>query len=198
MMRQIVEIDEERCNGCGACVCACHEGALALEGGKAKLVRDDLCDGMGDCLPKCPRNAISFRMTETSALPIMASPPPAGGAQWPIQMRLVPVNAPFLRNSDVLIAADCTAFADPEAFKEESEGRTLLIGCPKLDPDQTEKLAEMFSRNDVRSITVMKMDVPCCGGLDRSVRSAAAECGKDPEYRCRTVSRGVRHPAPRP
>ncbi|MDR3282712.1 MAG: 4Fe-4S binding protein [Candidatus Methanoplasma sp.] len=191
MRRQVVKIDEDRCNGCGACVRACHEGALAMEGGKAKLVRDDLCDGMGDCLPKCPQNAISFDMQEASDLPMASARPVFGGAQWPIQIRLVPVNAPFLRNADVLVAADCTAFADPASFKEESEGKILLIGCPKLDPDQTSKLAEMFSRNDVKSITVMRMDVPCCGGLDRSVRSAAAECGKGAEYRCRVISRNA-------
>jgi NAD-dependent dihydropyrimidine dehydrogenase PreA subunit len=203
MIRQVIRIDEEKCDGCGICANACHEGALSVINGKAKLIRDDLCDGMGNCLPACPRGAISFEMRDAvpfaEVLPVHLNAAAGlfkdrGGerlntlSQWPIQIRLVPVNAPFFREADILVAADCTAFSYVAMHKEFLEGKALLIGCPKLDPDQTEKLTEIFALNNPKSITVLKMEVPCCGGLDRSVRNAIKASGKDIPYFCSTVT----------
>jgi NAD-dependent dihydropyrimidine dehydrogenase PreA subunit len=204
MIRQVIRIDEEKCDGCGICADACHEGALAVIDGKAKLIRDDLCDGMGNCLPTCPRGAISFETREaTPFVEVPAVPVHSVNsnifnkkneerfnslAQWPIQIRLVPVNAPFLRGADILIAADCTAFSYVAIHKEFLENRALLVGCPKLDPDQTEKLAEIFRVNEIKSVTALIMEVPCCGGLDRSIRSAIRASGKNIPYSCRTVT----------
>lgn len=230
MIRKIITIDPERCNGCGLCVSACHEGAIALENGKAKLIRDDYCDGLGDCLPACPTNAISFeerealpydeaavlaRMAEKKALeplpcgcpgtnaraferpaPAALQPMVPGArrnaeaaqsavspetqlAQWPVQMKLVPVNAPYFDGAKLLIAADCAAYAYGNFHNEFMRGKVTLIGCPKLDTGSyAEKLTEILRENTIRSVTIVRMIVPCCGGLENAVTQALAECGK--------------------
>ena len=200
--RTIIRIDEDLCNGCGACALACHEGAIAMVNGKARLVREDYCDGLGDCLPACPVGAISFvEVDGAPAAPVGSSAPApvpaprADGArggdvphprhgsaltQWPCQIRLVPTNAPFFAGADVLIAADCTAFACATLHDDLMAGRVTLIGCPKLDAtDYAVKLGEILRANDVRSLTVARMDVPCCGGLVSAVGRAIAASGKD-------------------
>lgn len=213
MFRRIIKIDEEKCSGCGLCVRACHEGAIGLVNGKAKLMREDYCDGLGDCLPACPESAISFEEREApayneaavlaakknaghtgcpgSALRTITREPlsvgretaPVSAAsrlrQWPVQIKLVPVNAPFFSGADLLIAADCTAYAYGSFHEDFIRGRVCLIGCPKLDQtDYAEKLAEIFAANDVKSITVARMQVPCCGGLEKAVKRALLASGK--------------------
>ncbi|MGI6157673.1 MAG: ATP-binding protein [Saccharofermentanales bacterium] len=214
MMRKIVEIDEEKCNGCGACAEACHEGAIAMIDGKARLIRDDYCDGLGDCLPACPVDAI--RIIEREALPFdeeavktnqaklnalksrgcpgaqvqtmpTLEPLPARDeaprrsrlAQFPVQIKLVPTNAPFFQGAKLLIAADCTAYAFADFHERFMKGRITLIGCPKLDGvNYAEKLTEIFRQNDLRSILLVRMQVPCCGGLEHAVRRALEKSGK--------------------
>lgn len=218
MIRRIITIDQERCNGCGACVDACHEGAIGMRDGKAVLLRDDYCDGLGDCLPACPTDAIRFEerdampydeaavlanlkqkgggcpgaraMTLTPLAPCAAPCSDSGpGAsresspsqlrQWPVQIKLVPVNAPYFQNADLLIAADCAAFAHGGFHAEFMRGKVTLIGCPKLDGvDYTDKLAAIVSGNSIASVTVARMSVPCCGGLEHAVRAAVAASGK--------------------
>ncbi len=205
MKRRIIEIDSEKCNGCGACAEACHEGAIAMIDGKARLIKDDYCDGLGDCLPVCPTDAISF--VEREAAPYDEAAVKAGMGsgcpgqalreiqheeksssisgesrlrQWPVQIKLVPVKAPYFDNADLLIAADCTAFAYGAFHDEFIKDRITLIGCPKLDDiDYSEKLAAIFGGNSIRSITVVRMEVPCCGGLQYAVTNALAKTGKD-------------------
>ena len=190
MIRKIITIDEEKCNGCGLCAKACHEGAIGMRDGKAKLLREDYCDGLGDCLPACPTGAISFEMREApaynEAAVKAAQQKKEGLRNFPIQLKLVPENAAFLEDADLLIAADCTAFACPSFHKDFMAGRVTLIGCPKLDGGSyAEKLTQMFRHNNIRSITVTRMQVPCCGGLPFAVKAALAESGKD--IPCRVV-----------
>lgn len=202
MIRRIIEIDREKCNGCGACVRACHEGAIALVDGKAQLMRDDYCDGMGDCLPNCPADAIRFVEREALAYDeaavkanmakkktaVSVSTLKAGSADrhgsrvsnWPVQLKLTPVKSKYFDGAHLLIAADCTAYAYGSFHEDFIDGRTLLIGCPKLDAvDYAEKLGEILYANDVRSVTLVRMQVPCCGGLELAAKRAIAASGKD-------------------
>ena len=213
MIRKIIHIDEEKCNGCGACAAACHEGALAMVEGKARLTREDYCDGLGDCLPTCPTGAITFDEREAPAydhaavlaakqekasLPcgcpgsqsksihreaceVSAAQPPAAShlSQWPVQIKLVPVKAPYFAGAKLLIAADCTAYAYGSFHNDFIRGHVTLIGCPKLDEgDYSEKLTQILAENDIKSVTVVRMEVPCCGGLENAVKQALQESGK--------------------
>lgn len=227
MIRTVIHIDEDKCTGCGLCADACHEGAIGMVDGKAKLLRDDFCDGMGDCLPSCPADAISF--VEREALPYdeaavaaaqaarSAAAPAAGHfghgggcpgsraqvlhdtregqqvaptagdietqsqlAQWPCQIKLMPLQSPYYQGADLLIAADCTAFAYASFHDRYMRGKVTVIGCPKLDVvDYTEKLASIIALNDIRSVTICRMEVPCCGGLERAAENALAASGKN-------------------
>lgn len=203
MIRKIIKIDAAKCNGCGLCAKACHEGAIGMVAGKAKLLREDYCDGLGDCLPACPTGAITFEHREAPAYNEAAvqaakqatTPCPSCTAaetipgqlrNFPIQLKLVPENAAFLEGADLLIAADCTAYACASFHKDFMAGRVTLIGCPKLDGGSyAEKLTQMFRQNHIRSVTVTRMQVPCCGGLPFAVKAALAACGK--EIPCRVV-----------
>ena len=210
MIRRIIKIDKEKCNGCGACVTACHEGAIKMEGGKAGLAREDYCDGLGDCLPACPTGAISFEEREAlsydekAVQSAKAASPcgcPSSAArslhrahespcqrtaecpgrllQWPCQIKLVPVGAPYFDGADLLIAADCTAYAYGNFHNDFMKGRITLIGCPKLDMiDYTDKLTQIIALNNIRSISVVRMEVPCCSGIENAVRRAIEESGK--------------------
>lgn len=198
MIRKIIQIDTEKCNGCGLCAKACHEGAIGMVDGKAKLLRDDYCDGLGDCLPACPVNAISFAVREAAAYDEAAvlaqkeKDAQLQGSQlqqWPVQIRLVPVEAPFFQGADLLVAADCTAYAYAEFHKDFIRGRVTLIGCPKLDSvDYAEKLTEIFRNNEIRSVTVVRMEVPCCGGMENAVKRALHDSGKFLPWRVVTIS----------
>ena len=185
MIRRIITIDENKCNGCGLCADACHEGAIGIVAGKAKLLREDYCDGLGDCLPACPMNAISFEQREAPAYNEAAvlAAKEAKSLQlrnFPVQIKLAPVNAPWFEDTDLLIAADCTAFAYPDFYRDFIRGKVVLIGCPKLDAvNYAEKLTQIFRYNNIRSITVTRMTVPCCGGLTMAVKNAIAASGKD-------------------
>ena len=202
MIRRIIEIDREKCNGCGACVRACHEGAIALVDGKAQLMRDDYCDGMGDCLPNCPADAIRFverealaydeaavkanmakKKTSVSVSTLKAGSADRHGSRvsnWPVQLKLTPVKSKYFDGAHLLIAADCTAYAYGSFHEDFIDGRTLLIGCSKLDAvDDAEKLGEILYANDVRSVTLVRMQVPCCGGLELAAKRAIAASGKD-------------------
>lgn len=209
MIRRIIQIDEAKCNGCGACAAACHEGAIGMVDGKAKLLRDDYCDGLGDCLPTCPTEAISFVEREAAAYDEDAvkaaqqakkNPLPCGCpgtnvkqfpprqdtpsasdtaivhsrlSQWPVQIKLVPVNAPYFEGANLLIAADCTAYAYGNFHERFIKNRVTLIGCPKLDDgDYTEKLTAIIRENDIQSVTIVRMEVPCCGGLEHAAKEA--------------------------
>ena len=210
MEQRIIVIDEEMCNGCGACAEACHEGAIQMVDGKARLTREDYCDGLGDCLPACPTGAIRFEVREapayneaavrkakqTAGLSHRACPgkaprairreeaaAPAGSpsclVQWPCQIKLVPVNAPYFENADLLIAADCTAYAYGNFHNEFIRNRITLIGCPKLDEgDYAEKLTAIIATNHIRSVKIVRMEVPCCGGLERAAKHALLSSGK--------------------
>ena len=179
MIRKIIHIDEEKCNGCGACVTACHEGAIGLVNGKAKLMRDDYCDGFGDCLPGCPGSAMRQFHREQAAAPAAAAPLQSQLAQWPCQIKLVPVNAPYFDGAKLLIAADCTAYAYANIHEEFMKGHVTLIGCPKLDAvDYSEKLTEIIRNNNIKSVTVLRMEVPCCGGLEHAAVTALKNSGK--------------------
>ena len=225
MQRKIIHIDQDKCNGCGACADACHEGAIAVINGKARLMRDDFCDGLGDCLPACPTGAITF--TEREAAPYNeqavlahkqkeissavsphtlcpgarvktlspsapaenASAPQSRLSQWPVQIKLVPVNAPFFNSADLLIAADCTAYAYAPFHERFIKGHITLIGCPKLDnTDYSQKLAEIIKLNNIQSITVVRMQVPCCGGLEYAAKTALQKSGKSLPFRTLTVT----------
>ena len=185
MIRRIITIDENKCNGCGLCADACHEGAIGIVAGKAKLLREDYCDGLGDCLPACPMNAITFEEREAPAYNEAAvlAAKKAQSLQlrnFPVQIKLAPVNAPWFEDADLLIAADCTAFAYPDFHRDFIRGKAVLIGCPKLDAvNYAEKLTQIFRYNNIRSITVTRMTVPCCGGLTMAVKNAIAASGKD-------------------
>ena len=188
MKRRIITIDEEKCNGCGLCATACHEGAIGMVEGKAKLLREDYCDGLGDCLPACPVNAISFEVREAPAYDEAAvqraKQHKTASAEtrlrnWPVQIKLAPVNAPCFDGADLLIAADCTAYAYGNFHNEFIRNRVTLIGCPKLDMvDYAEKLTAIVANNNIKSITVVRMQVPCCGGIEFAVSRALQESGK--------------------
>ena len=223
MLRKIVKIDEEKCNGCGACAAACHEGAIEMVNGKAKLTREDYCDGLGDCLPACPANAITFEEreapayneeavrrakmqkhgvtlpcgcpgTQSRAIKRENTAPTAVSAesqlsQWPVQIKLVPVNAPYFDNANLLIAADCTAYAYGNFHNEFIRNRVTLIGCPKLDEgDYTEKLTQIIAGNKIKSVTVVRMQVPCCGGIENAVKRALMASGKFIPWQVVTIS----------
>lgn len=226
MIRRIIEIDEEKCNGCGACATACHEGAIGMIDGKAKLLRDDYCDGLGDCLPTCPTGAISFVEREAAAydeeavkqaqLEKQADKLPCGCpgsqsktiaraenssavsdikssvsrlSQWPVQIKLVPVNAPYFDNANLLIAADCTAYAYGNFHEEFIRNRITLVGCPKLDEvDYSEKLTEIIANNNIKSVTVVRMEVPCCGGIENAAKRALQNSGKFIPWQVVTIS----------
>lgn len=200
MIRKIVNIDAEKCNGCGACASACHEAAIVMIDGKARLIKDDYCDGLGDCLPACPMDAITIvereaaaydheavmarleSMKETDACETAEPTVPVHSRlkQWPVQIKLAPIRAPFFNGCKLLIAADCTAYAYGNFHNDFIADHITLIGCPKLDAvNYAEKLAEIFRQNDIREITVTRMTVPCCGGIGMAVQQAAAACGKD-------------------
>ena len=229
MIRKIIHIDEEKCNGCGACVTACHEGAIGLVNGKAKLMRDDYCDGLGDCLPTCPTGAITFVEREAAAydeqavmenkqrkmrkegmtLPcgcpgsqsrnIQRQDAPAVEtpqaqqtsrlSQWPVQIKLVPVNAPYFDGARLLIAADCTAYAYAAFHERFIRGHITLVGCPKLDDvDYSEKLTAIIRSNDIQEVTVVRMEVPCCGGLENAAKRALQASGKFIPWQVVTIS----------
>ena len=221
MIRRIITIDEEKCNGCGLCADACHEGAIGIVDGKAKLLREDYCDGLGDCLPACPMNAISFEEREAPAyneaavlaakkakeeqLPcgcpgsacqsIQHSAPaadvyvPSELINFPVQIKLLPPNAPYFDGADLLIAADCTAYSYGNFHHDFMKDKVTLIGCPKLDMvDYSEKLTQIFKYNNIRSITVTRMTVPCCGGLSHAVKTAVANSGKNIPLHIVTIS----------
>ncbi len=229
MKRRIIEINQDKCNGCGACAAACHEGAIAMVDGKAKLMRDDYCDGLGDCLPTCPTGAISFVEREAAAydekavlankqkkmqqegMHIHAGCPgsrmqtirhteqPAVDAdparaqsrlsQWPVQIKLVPVNASYFDGAKLLIAADCTAYAYAAFHEQFIKGHITLVGCPKLDGvDYSEKLTEIIRNNDIKSVTVVRMEVPCCGGLEMAAKNALQQSGKFIPWQVVTIS----------
>lgn len=202
MIRKIIEIDESKCNGCGACAEACHEGAIHMVNGKAKLLRDDYCDGLGDCLPECPTGAIRFvereaavyneqavmehkrAMEETETQTAFSEL-----AQWPCQIRLAPVNAPYFQGANLLIAADCTAYACADMHQKFMRGKITLIGCPKLDGvDYSEKLTRIIADNEIQSVTVVRMEVPCCGGLEMAVKKALRDSGKFIPWQVVTIS----------
>ena len=248
MKRKIVEIDAAKCNGCGLCANACHEGAIAIVDGKAQLVKDDYCDGMGDCLPECPTGAIRIVEREAAAYDEKAvqerkmakmqeqmkaggmaladrTPPPSGCpskamrqfnratpatgapqpsaadadaqervppsqlAQWPCQIRLVPATAPFFKGAKLLVAADCTAYAYAAFHRDFMRGKVTIVGCPKLDPvDYSEKLTEVIRENDIKSVTIVRMEVPCCGGLELAAKKALQASGKFIPWQVVTIS----------
>ena len=200
MIRRIIEIDEDKCNGCGACAAACHAGAIGMVDGKAKLLRDDYCDGLGDCLPTCPTGAIRFVEREAAAYDEQAvlenqkkaAPAviqPSQLAQWPCQIKLVPVNAPYFQGAKLLIAADCTAYAYANVHQEFMRGKVTIIGCPKLDDvDYSEKLTQILENNDIKSVTILRMEVPCCGGLEMAAKKALKESGKFIPWQVVTIS----------
>ena len=186
MIRKIIEIQEEKCNGCGLCASACHEGAIGMVDGKARLLREDYCDGLGDCLPQCPTGAITFVERE-------AAPYDEAGIsrlrQWPCQIKLVPVNAPYFHKAKLLIAADCTAYTYADFHRDFMKGKITLIGCPKLDgADYSEKLTEIIKNNDIRSVTILRMEVPCCGGIEQAVKKALQISGRFIPWRVVTIS----------
>ncbi|MDY4799091.1 MAG: 4Fe-4S binding protein [Bullifex sp.] len=183
MIRKIIRIDEEKCTGCALCATACHEGAIGMVNGKAKLLRENYCDGFGDCLPACPAGAISFEEREAPAYDenaVLKSKTSVGRlSQWPVQIKLVPVTAPFFKDADLLIAATCSAFAYGAFHEHFIKGRVTLVGCPKLDGvDYADKLSQIFAANDIKSIRLARMQVPCCGGLESAVKRAVAASGK--------------------
>ena len=203
MIRRIITINEEKCNGCGLCANACHEGAIGMVDGKAKLLREDYCDGLGDCLPACPMNAISFEEREAPAYneaavlaakkakeaPVSPARVPSCLSNFPVQIKLVPPNAPYFDGADLLIAADCTAYAYGNFHADFMKGKITLIGCPKLDAvDYSEKLGQIFKYNNIRSVTVTRMTVPCCGGLSYAVKNALAGCGREIPLNIVTIS----------
>lgn len=186
MVRKIIRINEEKCNGCGICVDACHEGAIGLVNGVAKLLREDYCDGLGDCLPACPVEAITFEEREALAYDEKAvqeakkkSDSGSQLMQWPVQIKLVAPNAPYFAGANLLVAADCTAYAYGKFHEDFIKNKICIVGCPKLDAvDYTEKLTSIISENDINSVTVVRMEVPCCGGIEYAVKKALENSGK--------------------
>lgn len=197
MIRQIIKIDEEKCNGCGICAEACHEGAIAMIEGKARLVRDDYCDGLGDCLPACPTGAITFETREAADYDKEAAQKNRKQRKteqsrlmnWPVQIKLAPVKAPYFDGARLLIAADCTAYAYGNFHDDMMRGKVTLIGCPKLDGiDYSEKLTEIIKNNEIQSVTVVRMEVPCCGGLEMAAKKALQASGKFIPWQIVTLS----------
>ena len=230
MIRKIIKIDQEKCNGCGACATACHEGAIEMINGKAQLTREHYCDGLGDCLPACPTGAITFEEREAPAYDEQAvlkakaqkqkahvctgftcpgiksrainrenaenAPTQQNFTrtvselmQWPCQIKLVPTSAPYFENANLLIAADCTAYAYANFHGEFMKGKITLSGCPKLDEgDYTQKLTEIIANNEIKSVTVARMEVPCCGGIERAVKNALMASGKFIPWQIITIS----------
>lgn len=224
MIRKIIKIDQEKCNGCGACAAACHEGAIEMINGRACLIREDYCDGLGDCLPACPTDAISFEEREAPAyneaavlaakqakespsLPCgcpgtqakilereaactaSVSPSVSRLQQWPVQIKLVPAHAPYFDNANLLIAADCTAYAYGDFHNDFIRDHITLIGCPKLDEgDYSEKLTQIIAGNAIKSVTVVRMEVPCCGGIENAAKHALQKSGKSIPWRVVTIS----------
>ena len=195
MIRKIIHISEEKCNGCGACASACHEGAIAIIDGKARLLREDYCDGLGDCLPACPAGAISFVEREAAAydeaavLAAKAVPQQSELSQWPVQIKLVPVNAPWFDGANLLVAADCTAYAYARFHQDFIKGHITLIGCPKLDAvDYAAKLTDIIRNHDIRSVTVVRMEVPCCKGIENAVKTALCGSGKRIPWNVATIA----------
>lgn len=197
MVRKIIKIDEERCNGCGACATACHEGAIDMVDGKAKLVRENYCDGLGDCLPVCPTDAISFEEREAPAYDeaavLAAKEKSIGGnsrlTQWPVQIKLMPVVSEYYDGADLLVAADCAAYANGNFHNDFMRNKVTVIGCPKLDQtDYSEKLQEIIKSNNIKSVTVARMIVPCCGGIEYAVRKALQEYGKNIPVNVKTIT----------
>lgn len=180
MIRRIIQIDEEKCNGCGACAAACHESAIGMVDGKAKLLRDDYCDGLGDCLPACPTGAITFVEREAAAYDeaaVIRNQRPL--QQWPVQIKLVPTSAPYFDGAKLLIAADCTAYAYASFHEDFKNEKIVLVGCPKLDSvDYSEKLEEIIRSNNITEVTIVRMEVPCCGGLEMAAKRALQNSGK--------------------
>lgn len=234
MIRRIIEIDQDKCNGCGLCAAACHEGAIGMVNGKATLLRDDYCDGLGNCLPACPTGAITFVEREAAAYdkaavaaaqlqkkaealrnsaPITSSGCPGSRSQvmeqddapaapavsgsvvsrlrqWPVQIKLLPVQAPFYQGAKLLIAADCTAFSRADFHERFMRGKITMIGCPKLDEgDYAEKLTEILRLNDIKEVTVVRMEVPCCGGIQRAMETALQNSGKFIPWQVITLGR---------
>ncbi|MCH5344557.1 MAG: 4Fe-4S binding protein [Acetatifactor sp.] len=194
MIRKIIKIDTEKCNGCGACARACHEGAIDIIDGKARLTRENYCDGLGDCLPECPTGAITFEEREAPAYDeaaVLAAKQSKSSqlTQWPCQIKLVPVSAPYFNGAELLIAADCTAYAYKNFHDDYMKGRITLIGCPKLDAvDYSAKLTEILKLNDIKSITLLRMEVPCCGGLEMAAKKALQDSGKSIPLQVVTLS----------
>lgn len=218
MVRKIIKIDREKCSGCGICVTACHEGAIEMVDGKARLARENYCDGLGDCLPGCPTGAITFEEREAPAYDEAAvsaakaakkeKVTPAKGCpgaaaqvvtheernvsklkQWPCQIKLAPIRTLYFDGANLLVAADCTAYAYANFHSDFMSGKVTLIGCPKLDSvDYSEKLTEIFKLNDIKSVTVLRMEVPCCGGLEAAVKKALQNSHKSISLRVVTVS----------
>ena len=190
MIRRIIHIDEEKCNGCGACAAACHESAIGMVDGKAKLLRDDYCDGLGDCLPACPTGAITFVEREAAGYDeaaVLRNQRPL--QQWPVQIKLAPVNAPYFDGAKLLIAADCSAYAYGDFHNRFIKGHVTLIVCPKLDNvDYSEKLTEIIKNNNIKSVTIVRMEVPCCGGLELAAKKALQESGKFIPWQVVTLS----------
>ena len=188
MIRKIIQIDENKCNGCGLCAGACHEGAIGMVGGKAKLLRDDYCDGLGDCLPACPTGAITFVEREAAAYN-EAAVQASSLRQWPVQIKLAPMRAAWFDGAKLLIAATCTAYAYAKFHEDFIKGHVTLVGCPKLDGvDYSMKLTHIFRENDIREVTVVRMEVPCCGGLPFAVQKALKESGKNIPLKVVTLS----------
>ena len=190
MIRRIIQIDEEKCNGCGACAAACHESAIGMVDGNAKLLRDDYCDGLGDCLPACPTGAITFVEREAAAYDeaaVIRNQRPL--QQWPVQIKLVPTSAPYFDGAKLLIAADCTAYAYASFHEDFKNEKIVLVGCPKLDSvDYSEKLEEIIRSNNITEVTIVRMEVPCCGGLEMAAKRALQNSGKFIPWQVATIS----------